>query len=69
MKVKAEKRWLMTTSSDGCVVVVKAEERTNPKDLFISDDCLKRNLKFKKFIKHKVLKYNDSPVYILEEDL
>ena len=59
----------MTTSSDGCVVVVKAEEKTTPKDLFISNDCLRHNLKYKKFIKHKTLKYNNNPVYILKEDL
>jgi len=59
----------MTTSSDGCVVVVKEEERTSPKDLFISSDCLKHNLKSKKFIKHKTLKYNNNAVYVLKEDL
>jgi len=67
MKVNAEKRWLITTSNDGCVVIVSAEEKTAPKDIFISSDCLKRNLKAKKFIKHKTLKYNDSPVYVLKE--
>ena len=69
MKTKTEKRWLMTTSNDGCVVVVKAEEKTSPKDLFISIDCLKHNLIAKKFTKHKTLKYNNSPVYVLSEDL
>jgi hypothetical protein len=69
MIASTEKRWLMTTSNDGCVVIVKAEERTNDKDIYISSDCLAQNLKFKKFIKHKTLKYNDESVYVLKEDV
>lgn len=59
----------MTTSNDGCVVIVKAEEKTNHKDIYISSDCLGRNVKAEKFIKHETLKYNDSPVYVLKEDV
>ena len=59
----------MTTSSDGCVVIINSEEKTDNKDIFLSSDCLKFNVKNKKFIKHKVLKYNNSPVYVLKEDM
>ena len=59
----------MTTSNDGCVIIVKAEEKTSHKDIYISPDCLKQNLKAEKFIKHETLKYNDSAVYVLKEDM
>ena len=69
MKVSTGSKWVMTTSSDGCVVIVNAEAKTDHTDVIISPDCLNQNVKRGKFTKHKTLKHNGKPVYVLTEDL
>tara|TARA_R110000824_G_scaffold55138_5_gene152032 strand:+ start:1621 stop:1803 length:183 start_codon:yes stop_codon:yes gene_type:complete len=60
---------MITKSSDGCVVIVKSEEKTDKTDMFLSTDTLKCNIESKRFIKHKTLSYNGNSVYILKEDM
>tara|TARA_Y100000114_G_scaffold103350_1_gene96458 strand:- start:603 stop:794 length:192 start_codon:yes stop_codon:yes gene_type:complete len=60
---------LLTKSNDGCFIIVRAEEKTDKNDLFISEATLKKNIKSQTFIKHKTLKYNNHPIYIYNENL
>ena len=69
MQIGTTTKWLMTTSSDGCVVIVSEEKKSETTDFFISQDCLDKNVKNKEFTKHKTLKHNDKPVYVLTSDL
>ena len=69
MQVGTGSRWVMTTSNDGCVVIVDSEEKTDHTDVIISPDCLNRNVEKGKFTKHEKLKHNGKPVYVLTSDL
>ena len=59
----------MTKSNDGCVVIVKSSEKTNDKDILISQEVLNRNVSCGTFCKHETLSHNSHPVYVLTEDL
>tara|TARA_Y100000589_G_scaffold199764_1_gene188549 strand:- start:221 stop:427 length:207 start_codon:yes stop_codon:yes gene_type:complete len=65
----ATKKWMITKSNDGCVVIVKSKKKTHPTDVFISSDTLKKNTGNGTFRKHSTLKYNDQPIYIHHQDL
>tara|TARA_B100001778_G_scaffold281244_1_gene246303 strand:+ start:210 stop:431 length:222 start_codon:yes stop_codon:yes gene_type:complete len=69
MQVTTTKKWLMTTSSDGCVIIVSEDKKTEQTDFFISEDCLAQNIKNVMFTKHKTMVHNDKPVYVLTSDL
>mgnify|MGYP001157261594 FL=1 len=69
MQIATTKKWLMTTSEDGCVIIVSEEKKSETTDFFISQDCLNKNVKNKEFTEHKTLKHNDKPVYVLTQDL
>ena len=69
MKVNKFKQYIMTRSSDGCVIIVRSDKKTDQKDIYLSPAVLERNVKLKTFSKHGTLKYNNSPVYVLTEDL
>ena len=69
MQIGSTTKWLMTTSSDGRVVIVSEEKKSETTDFFISQDCLDKNVKNKEFTEHKTLKHNDKPVYVLTSDL
>ena len=69
MIISNSKKYLMTTSNDGCVINVSSEDRTHPNDIFMSRSTLEANVKNGKFVKHQSLKYNDNSVYVLKEDL
>tara|TARA_Y100000310_G_scaffold340160_1_gene435012 strand:- start:1311 stop:1493 length:183 start_codon:yes stop_codon:yes gene_type:complete len=60
---------MMTKSSDGCVVIVKSESKSDKTDIYLSKDTLRFNVENGKFVKHKTIKYNGNPVYVLKEDL
>jgi len=64
-----KQKYLLTKSNDGCVVVIKAEKKTDPSDAFISESTFKINLENKTFIRHKTLTYNNNPIYVYHEDL
>jgi len=69
MKVNSSKQYIMTKSNDGCVIIVQNDEKTERGDMYISSQVLQRNVKLGTFTKHKHLKHNNKPVYILTEDL
>jgi len=69
MKASNTKKYLMTSSNDNCVIIVSAEEKTHHNDVYLSESTLKANVKNGKFIKHEKLIFNDSPVYVLKEDM
>jgi hypothetical protein len=62
-------QYIMTKSNDGCVVIVKSGEKTDAKDILISQEVLNRNVSCGTFCKHGSLKHNNEPVYVLTEDL
>jgi hypothetical protein len=62
-------QYIMTKSNDGCVVIVKSGEKTDAKDILISQEVLNRNVSCGTFCKHESLKHNSEPVYVLTEDL
>ena len=64
-----KKKWLLTKSNDNCVVIVKAEKKTNQNDFFISQATLDRNIQEKVFIKHETLKFEGESVYVHHNDL
>ena len=64
-----KKKWLLTKSNDNCVVIVKAEKKTNPNDFFISQATLDRNIQEKVFIKHETLKFEGESVYVHRDDI
>ena len=64
-----KKKWLLTKSNDNCVVIVKAENKTNPSDFFISQDTLDKNIESKTFIKHETLKFEGESVYVHRDDI
>lgn len=68
MKASKERKWMITKTEDDCVVIVKSADKTEKTDMFLSADTLKRNVENRRFIKHKTLKYNGSPVYVRKED-
>tara|TARA_B100001179_G_C18479912_1_gene355180 strand:+ start:396 stop:611 length:216 start_codon:yes stop_codon:yes gene_type:complete len=68
MQIK-RKQYIMTKSNDGCVVIVQASNKTDDKDIFISEEVLQRNLCRGTFCEHERLKHNNSPIYVLTEDL
>lgn len=69
MKVIQRKQYVMTKSNDGCVIIVKNNEKTERGDMLISPQVLKRNVKQGTFTKSKHLKHNGEAVYVLTEDL
>lgn len=69
MQVNQQNKWIMTTSTDGCVVIVSEKRKTDKNDVIISRDCLNKNVSARKFTKHKTLIHNDKSVYVLTEDL
>jgi len=64
-----KKKWLLTKSNDNCVVIVKAENKTNPNDFFISQATLDKNIKTKTFVKHETLKFEGESVYVHRDDI
>ncbi|MBQ45629.1 MAG: hypothetical protein CMK37_08240 [Porticoccaceae bacterium] len=64
-----QKKWLLTKSNDNCVVIVKAEKKTNQNDFFISQATLDRNIQEKVFIKHETLKFEGESVYVHQNDI
>ena len=64
-----KKKWLLTKSNDNCVVIVKAEKKTNQNDFFISQATLDKNIQEKVFIKHEKLKFEGEAVYVHHNDL
>ena len=69
MQISTKTKWIMTTSEDGCVVIVNEERKTSQTDVIISSDCLDQNVKNRKFTKHATLRHKDKPVYVLTSDL
>jgi hypothetical protein len=65
----ATKKWLITKSNDGCVVIVKSKKKTHPNDVFISKATLDKNTKNGTFRRHATLKFENHPIYIHKEDL
>jgi hypothetical protein len=68
MKIK-KNQYIMTKSNDGCVVIVQSSSKTDDKDILISEEVLQKNVCRGTFCQHERLKHNDSPVYVLTEDL
>jgi len=68
MQIKRN-QYIMTKSNDGCVVIVKSSEKTNDKDILISQEVLNRNVSCGTFCQHQSLRHNNEPVYVLTEDL
>tara|TARA_R110001592_G_scaffold32260_8_gene113180 strand:- start:8906 stop:9112 length:207 start_codon:yes stop_codon:yes gene_type:complete len=64
-----KEKYLITKSNDDCVVIVRADKKTDKGDIFISDDTFKRNIEEKTFCKHPSLTHNNKPIYIYHEDL
>lgn len=69
MKVNSAKQYILTKSNDGCVIIVQSNTKSEKGDMFISSQVLQRNVKLGTFTKHKNLKHNKHPVYVLTEDL
>lgn len=69
MKASKRRQYLMTKSNDGCVVIVRHNEKTERGDMLISPQVLKANVKRGTFTKSNHLKHNEEAVYILTEDL
>jgi hypothetical protein len=70
MKVASEtKKYLITKSNDGCVVAVRAEEKTHKTDVFIGEATMQKNIDNEVFIAHNTLEYNNEPLYIYHEDI
>ena len=64
-----KEKHLITKSKDGCVVIIKAEKKTEQTDVFISQSTFEKNIANKTFVKHSTLSYNNNPIYIYHEDL
>ena len=64
-----KEKHLITKSKDGCVVLIKAEKKTEQTDVFISESTFKKNIENKTFIRHATLTYNNNPIFIYHEDL
>jgi len=64
-----KEKHLITKSKDGCVVIIKAEKKTEQTDVFISQATFKKNIESQTFVKHATLTYNNNPIYIYHEDL
>lgn len=64
-----KEKHLITKSKDGCVVLIKAEKKTEQADVFISEATFKKNIENKTFIRHATLTHNNHPIYIYHEDL
>ena len=64
-----KEKHLITKSKDGCVVLVKAEKKTEHTDVFISESTFKKNIASKTFVKHETLSFNNNPIYIYHEDI
>lgn len=63
------KKYLITKSNDGCVVAVRAEEKTDKSDFFIGEATMQKNIDNEVFIAHNTLEYNNEPLYIYHEDI
>mgnify|MGYP003325500698 FL=1 len=64
-----EKKWLITKSNDGCVIIIKAEKKTHQNDFFLSQATLDRNIQEKTFTKHETLDYEGNPLYVYAKDI
>ena len=64
-----EKKWLITKSNDGCVIIIKAKKKTHQNDFFLSQATLDRNLEEKTFVKHENLDYEGNPLYVYAIDI
>ena len=63
------KKYLITKSSDGCVVAIRSDDKTDKHDFFINQTIMQKNIDNKTFIPHNVLNYNNEPIYIYHEDI